>query len=123
MDNYTTLKYLCKYQIFISTPYRFPPREVLEAVTELKLDEVELYNLRIVGNPIHIISQEEEFRCYYPENFSFTLQPNEGVCLIENDKVYVEAWVEEGWDDENDCATDEYNYYNKVIVKFIPISG
>ena len=81
------------------------------------LDKVELYNLRIVGNPVHIISQKEELRCYYPENFSFTLQPNEGVCLIENDKVYVEAWVEEGWDDENDCATNEYNYYNKVIVR------
>ena len=27
--------------------------------------------------------------------------------------VYQE--VEEGWDDENDCETEEYNYYEKVV--------
>jgi hypothetical protein len=37
--------------------------------------------------------------------------------LIDNGKVYIDAWIEEGWDDENDCATDDYKYYGKVIVK------
>ena len=63
--------------------YRFFPYETMESVVELKLDEVDLNNLSIVGNPIYIISQEEEFRCYYPEKFSFSLQPNEGICFIE----------------------------------------
>ena len=31
------------------------------------------------------------------------------------EKVYLSAWVEEGWDDENDCETEEYNYYEKVV--------
>ena len=52
-----------------------------------------------------------------PKAFSFPLQPNETVCFIEGDQVYIEAWIEEGWDDENDCATEEYKYYNKVITK------
>lgn len=78
---------------------------------------MDLYNLRIVGNPVHIISQREELRCYYPEAFSFPLEPNETVCFIEDGMVYIEAWIEEGWDDVNDRATDEYNYYHKVRVK------
>ena len=88
-----------------------------QALAELRLDHVNLYNLRIVGNPVHIISQEGELQCYYPKAFSFPLQPNETVCFIEGDQVYIEAWIEEGWDDENDCATEEYKYYHKVIMK------
>lgn len=32
-------------------------------------------------------------------------------------KIYFESWVEEGWNDKNDCATDNYDLYYKVIVK------
>jgi hypothetical protein len=97
--------------------YRYFPDDILAPVVTLPLDDVDLYNLRIVGNPVHIISQNEELRCYYPEVFSFPLEPNETVCFIEDGRVYIEAWIEEGWDDENDRATDEYNYYHKVVVK------
>ena len=97
--------------------YRYFPDDLLAPVVTLPLDDVDLYNLRIVGNPVHIISQNEELRCYYPEAFSFPLEPNETVCFIEDGRVYIEAWIEEGWDDENDRATDEYNYYHKVVVK------
>lgn len=97
--------------------YRYSPDDFLEAVVSLALDDIDLFNLRIVGNPVHIISQNEELQCYYPESFSFPLEPNETVCFIEDGSVYIEAWIEEGWDDENDRATDEYNYYHKVVVK------
>lgn len=97
--------------------YRYFPDDLLAPVVTLPLDDVDLYNLRIVGNPVHIISQNEELRCYYPEAFLFPLEPNETVCFIEDGRVYIEAWIEEGWDDENDRATDEYNYYHKVVVK------
>ena len=97
--------------------YRYFPDDILAPVVTLPLDDVDLYNLRIVGNPVHIISQNEALRCYYPEAFSFPLEPNETVCFIEDGCVYIEAWIEEGWDDENDRATDEYNYYHKVVVK------
>ena len=97
--------------------YRYFPDDLLAPVVTLPLDDVDLYNLRIVGNPVHIISQNEELRCYYPGAFSFPLEPNETVCFIEDGCVYIEAWIEEGWDDENDRATDEYDYYHKVVVK------
>lgn len=97
--------------------YRYFPDDILAPVVTLPLDDVNLYNLRIVGNPVHIISQNEALRCYYPEAFSFPLEPNETVCFIEDGRVYIEAWIEEGWDDENDRATDEYNYYHKIVVK------
>lgn len=97
--------------------YRYFPDDILAPVVTLPLDDVDLYNLRIVGNPVHIISQNEALRCYYPEAFSFPLEPNETVCFIEDGRVYIEAWIEEGWDDENDRATDEYNYYHKIVVK------
>lgn len=37
--------------------------------------------------------------------------------LIDEDKVYVEAWIEEGWDEELGCASENYKYYSKVLVK------
>lgn len=99
--------------------YRYLPEKVLEKVTELNMEEVNLYNLTIIGNPIYIISQEAEegFRCYYPEKTAFPLDEHESVILIENGKVYLDSWTEEGWDSENNCATDTYKYYNRIIIK------
>lgn len=101
------------------TLYRYMPEKVLETVTDFNMEEVNLYNLAIVGDPLFVISQDNEdgFRCYYPEKISFSLQAQESVILIEDRKVYLEKWVEEGWDKENDCAMDTYQYYNKVIIK------
>ena len=45
------------------------------------------------------------------------MDSHEGVTLIADEKVYFSAWVEEGWDDENDCAIEDYQYYDKVIVR------
>jgi hypothetical protein len=101
------------------TLYRYIPEKVLENVTELNIEEVSLYNLEIIGNPLYIISQksEEGFQCYYPTKISFPLNEHESVILIEDGQVYLEEWVEEGWDDENDCATDTYKYYSRIIIK------
>lgn len=101
------------------TLYRYMPEKILETVTEFSMEEVNLYNLAIIGNPLFVISQDNEdgFRCYYPERISFSLQEQETVILIEDGKVYLEKWVEEGWDRENDCATDAYRYYHKIIIK------
>ena len=99
--------------------YRYLPEIVLEEVVELEISEIDLYNLAIVGDQPHIISQgsDDGFRCYYPIKIAFPLDETESVVLIENDKVYIEKWIEEGWDDENNCATDQYKYYNEIIVK------
>ena len=36
---------------------------------------------------------------------------------IPEDTVYLETWVEEGWDAEKNCATDRYRYYDKLITR------
>ncbi len=100
------------------TLYKYLPEEVLEAMVEFGTDEVDLYNLQIVGEKVHVISQNGEvFKCYYPEKISFPLEDSETVELLTDDRVYIEKWIEEGWDEENNCATDEYKYYDKVLIK------
>lgn len=99
------------------TLFKYLPGKVPEQIIQLDIADVDLYNLRIMGEDVHIISEDKEFICYYPERFSFSVNPNESVSVIADGKVYLSAWVEEGWDDENDCATEEYKYYEKVIVK------
>lgn len=99
------------------TLFRYIPEKILEKVTELNAEEVNLYNLRIVGEPVHIISQQDTFECYYPERISFPVNGNEHAIFIAEGKIYFEAWIEEGWDDEKGCATDQYKHYNKVIIK------
>lgn len=97
--------------------YRHFPEDLLEAVTKLGLEEVNLYNLNIIGTDIHIISQDDTFQCYYPEKFSFPLGQHESVALIEDGKVYCEVWIEEGWDNEKNCATEHYKYYDKIVIR------
>lgn len=97
--------------------YHYIPGKLLEKETELSTEEVSLSNLCIIGNPVHIISQEDTFVCYYPEKISFPITGHESALFIEDEKIYFESWVEEGWNDKNDCATDNYDLYYKVIVK------
>ncbi|CVI69069.1 hypothetical protein BN3660_01435 [Eubacteriaceae bacterium CHKCI004] len=101
------------------TLYRYMPEKILEKVVQLNMEDVNLYNLIIIGNPLYIISQEAEdgFRCYYPDKISFPLKEQQSVILIEDGKVYIEEWVEEGWDVAAGRATDQYKYYNRIIIK------
>ena len=88
-----------------------------EATLKLDLEKINLYNLNIIGEKLHIISQDEDFRCYYPKKFSFRLKPHESVIFIENDRIYCEEWVEEGWDDKSNSPTENYKCYDKIIVR------
>ena len=100
------------------TLYKYLPEEILEAVTEFNINEVNLYNLMIIEEKIHVISQDgNEFKCYYPEKITLPLGAHDSVTLISEDRIFIESWVEEGWDDVKDCATDNYKYYDKVIIK------
>lgn len=99
------------------TLLKYIPNEIPEMVTQLNISDVDAYNLRIIGEDVHIVSENDEFVCYYPEHFRFAKEVNEDVSIIADGKVYFSAWVEEGWDDENDCAAEDYKYYEKVIVK------
>lgn len=100
------------------TLYKYLPETILEVVTEFGMDEVNLYNLTIIGEKVRVISScGDKFFCYYPEKLSLTLRNHEAVVLMTEDEIISEEWVEEGWDDENDCATDSYKLYYKVIIR------
>ena len=97
------------------TLFKYYPDQIPEMITQLNIEDVDLYNLRIIGEDVYIVSEDDEFVSYYPESFRFFKGVNESVSMIADQKVYLSAWVEEGGDDENDCETEEYNYYEKVV--------
>ena len=100
------------------TLYKYFPETILKAVAEFGMDEVNLYNLTIIGEKVHVISHDgDKFCCYYPEKLSLTLRDHEAVLLMTEDEIISEEWIEEGWDDEKDCATDSYRLYYKVIIR------
>ena len=86
-------------------------------ITQLNIEDVDLYNLRIIGEDVYIVSEDDEFVSYYPKSFRFSKGVNEGVSMIADQKVYLSAWVEEGWDDEKHCATEHYKYYDKIVIR------
>ena len=95
--------------------YRTSSSVALEKVTDLSIDEVDFYNLGLIGESVHIISQDESFVCYYPEAFEIKLEGNESVVCVDDDRIYIYKWVEEGV--ENDEITACYSYYEKIIIK------
>lgn len=105
------------YNSGLVTLYKYFPSETPEAVTQLNIADVDPYNLSIMGEKVHIISEDDEFVCYYPEACRFVKESRESACLISDGKVYLSSWTEEGWDDERDCATPEYRYYEKLVVR------
>lgn len=86
-----------------------------EKVYIMSLDGVDLYNLGLCGYPVHIVSQSETLSSYYPERFAFPLEPNESLEFIEDGRIYLSAWIEEGV--ENGAAGDNYRFFNKYVVK------
>ena len=105
------------YNKGIITLYKYLPDELLETVTELNIKKINTYNLCIIGENVHIISQDEELVCYYPRKFHFKMDPQENVLTIDDNKMYLSKWIENGWDDFNDCASENYEYYEKVVVR------
>lgn len=95
--------------------YRLSPNTAIEKITDLSIDEVNLYNIRLIGEGVHITSQDESFVCYYPEAFEIKLETNESVICIDDEKIYISVWIEEGV--ENDEITKDCTYYEKIRVK------
>lgn len=98
------------------TLYQYLPETPPNPVFQQSLDQFDLYNLMVMGDPVHIISQNNhKVCCYYPKPFECPEAPNESLIHIENGRLYFSAWIEEGV--ENDVITDRYKYYDKLIVK------
>lgn len=71
----------------------------LYLVEVFDMEDLNLYNLSIIGKKVHLVSSDDTFEIYFPYRKSIELEGNETVDFIEDDVSYLSAWVEEGWDD------------------------
>lgn len=98
--------------------YKYNPGKVLEKIFDYKIKDLSTYNLELIGSDLHLISQDsEKLEIYYPYRKTVKLAGSESVILIDDGKVYINRWIEEGWDDEKDRAGEDYSYYDKLIIK------
>lgn len=98
--------------------YKYYPGEILEKITDYKVKDLSTYNLELVGLDLHLISQDSEtLEIYYPYRKNVKLEVSESALFIDDGKVYINRWIEEGWDDEKDEAGEDYKYYDKLIIK------
>ena len=98
--------------------YAYRPDREPEIIFRSSMKGIDPYNLQIMGEGIHIVSQDSRrFESYYPERYGFEIDPHDTVVFINDDKVYLERWIEEGWDEENSCASEDYRFYHKVIIR------
>lgn len=98
--------------------YKYYPGESLEKITDHKIKDLSTYNLGLVGSALHLISQDSDsLEIYYPHRKTVKLEGNESALLIDDGKAYINAWIEEGWDDENNKAGEDYRYYDKLVIK------
>lgn len=102
----------------LSNIYKYYPGESLEKIFDYKIKDLSTYNLSLIGLDLHLISQDsDKLEIYFPYRKTLKLAENESAFLIDDGKVYINAWIEEGWDDKNNKAGVDYRYYDKIIIK------
>lgn len=95
---------------------KYLPEQCCEHVCRFNIEDISLYNLHIVtGDQVYVVGQENGLAGYYPARFVCPLEPKESIVCIEKNRLYINAWIEEGI--ENDRVTDKYKYYEKLIIK------
>lgn len=112
-NNYYFLQ--CDFNIGFVILIRYLPGKILEEVKRFETKKLDLYNLELMGEPPHVVSQTvgEKFVSYYPEQISLSLDtPNDCVVHMEDGKIFISRWVEEG-----DSDSPDYKYYDRTVVK------
>lgn len=91
------------------------PKKNMETIFEIPIDKINLYNLRLIGQPIHLIHQLDSLISYYPKKIEVPLEYNEGVVEIKGDRIYCSPWIEKKV--ENNLRAVSYSEYSKLIIK------
>ena len=50
----------------------------------------------LYSDPVYLLSERDEIRCYFPTPFRFAPGEHESVQFVRDGKVYLENWGEEG---------------------------
>ncbi|MDQ0508774.1 hypothetical protein QO008_001235 [Peptoniphilus ivorii] len=91
------------------------PGEPGDFVCDLPLQDLDLYNLGLYeGDDLHIGSCKGDFTAYYPKAFKIHLKDSQSVLYIDDDKIYLNEWVEEGV--VKDDITIDYKYYENLVI-------
>lgn len=105
------------FNTYLITLYSYYPGKTPEKKEDFYIKNLNLYNLMIIGDNPYVVSSDENLEIYSPIRKTIKLENNETCLFIKDDKLYISAWIEEGWDDENNVASPNYEYYNKFIIK------
>ncbi|WP_297377478.1 hypothetical protein [uncultured Helcococcus sp.] len=105
------------YNKKLVTIYEYYPQKYLNQIKEFEMDKLNLYNLGLVGEELHLVSDDNKLEIYYPYRKTIDLNGNESLLFIKDNKLYIFAWIEEGWDEENWGPGPDYEYYHKFMVK------
>jgi hypothetical protein len=108
---------------FVVTLFKCIPGEVPERVHEFDAHKMDLGSLWICGNGVNVISDSETCRCYYPQEFEFTIGDEDQVVMIDEGRVYLERWIEsedvdlEEIDVRGATVSIDIPEHNELIVK------
>lgn len=97
--------------------YSYIPDFYLDKVVDFNLENINLYNISIIGEDLYLTSSSDKFEIYYPFRKTIILEPNESVMFIKDKKLYISKWIEENWDEEINKAGEGYKFYEKFIIK------
>lgn len=85
---------LCDFNKGTTEIYRGKFHEIPRLLKSIPLEEVNTYNLRLLGEVPSLISEEDEFTMYWPRETSFSLESNETVVLRQDRRFYTLLWYE-----------------------------
>lgn len=97
--------------------YEYEPDTFLRKIEAFKIEDMNLYHLRIMGEDLHLVSSGDKLEIYHPYRKTLQLQANESVLFIKDDRLYISVWIEEGWDEDHDMAGPDYAFYDMLIIK------
>ncbi|WP_414042355.1 hypothetical protein ACMGE9_08435 [Macrococcus sp. EM39E] len=84
------------------------PDRLTKVVTTLKMGDIELKRLMLIGgNRVNVVQHGDTFISYYPNQFELNLGDDDTVVMIDEDKVYINRWIEE--ENELEDGSIDYN--------------
>ncbi|TDM39376.1 hypothetical protein ETI06_09970 [Macrococcoides goetzii] len=93
----------------------FYPEKVKKVITNLSMIDIQLNKLMLIGDSVNIVHHGDMFISYYPEQFEIDIDVDDTVVMIDENKVYINQWIEE--EEILEDGQMHYNWYNKLLIK------
>ncbi|WP_414052198.1 hypothetical protein [Macrococcus animalis] len=94
------------------------PNQFTKVITTLNMGDIELKRLILIGgNQVNVVHHGDTFISYYPNQFELNLGDDDTVVMIDEDKVYINRWIEE--ENELEDGSIDYNWHHKLLIKHL----